>query len=118
MEGTEQKSATVGPASADLKETPPETGPQTQQVNARDKLPEDQQEARPEPVAVQLDREQDLQPTASAAADGKMLGFAPGPVSSVKAALPEHFLTAPDDPGPETTNAQAPAPPRKRGLFG
>jgi HemY protein len=34
-----------------------------------------------------------------------------------KPGLPEHIVTAPDDPGPESLTP-LPAPPRKRGLFG
>lgn len=45
---------------------------------------------------------------------------APGPEhpADLNAAIPEHIVTAPDDPGPEEMTDTAAGPPRKRGLFG
>lgn len=50
--------------------------------------------------------------------DAKALGLVSDAGAASKALPPQHFLTAPDDPGPDAAGATPPAPPRKRGLFG
>ncbi len=64
------------------------------------------------------DLKTDVVPTGASETDGGVLGFLSDTSATAKAALPEHFLTAPDDPGPDAAPLPPPAPPRKRGLFG
>jgi HemY protein len=114
-EGSEQKPAIAIITPAEPKEALPETAPETRRSAALDASPEAQKDA---PQNVQIDGLPNARPTTSAEPDAKILGFVSDAGSASKAALPEHFLTAPDDPGPDTTTTPPPAPPRKRGLFG
>ncbi len=132
VSGNGRDAATPSAAPADPKEASPETGPQTRQSAALEISREVQNEERQEALQgaqgvkqdlrhdqdLRLDHQPDLQPASPAEPNGKTPSLVSEAGSSAKAALPEHFLTAPDDPGPDTTSAPPPAPARKRGLFG
>jgi hypothetical protein len=109
-EGSGQKPAIAIITPAEPKEAPPETAPETRRSTALDASPEAPKEAS---QSVQIDGSPDAKPTTSAEPDTKILGFVSDAGSASKAALPEHFLTAPDDPGPDTTATPPPAPPRE-----